>query len=168
VVGIDQSGAMIRMARRRAPRATFARGSIVGARLPSCDGVTAIGEILNYLPGPAAVRRVFRAARRALRPGGAFVFDILLPGRDVRVNARVERDWATISRNVDDGRRLVRTITWFRRVGRMWRRGGEEHVQRLYPEERIAAMLRQEGFEETHRPGPWARHALFVAQRPRG
>jgi len=166
VWGVDRSRAMIAMARRRVPRGAFVRASIVEARLPACDAVTAIGEILNYLGGPAEVRRVFRSVRAALRPGGAFVFDVLLPQRDVRVNARVERDWATISRNEDDGRRLVRDITWFRREGRVWRRGREVHRQRLYRASELAAWLRREGLAVRVTAGPWPRHALLAAILP--
>ena len=37
VLGIDQSAAMIDLARRRVPEAAFRRGSFVTTRLPVCD-----------------------------------------------------------------------------------------------------------------------------------
>src|SRR5262245_40576734 len=49
VLGIDQSAAMLAIARERVPRGQFRQGSFVSADLPPCVAVTAMGEILNYL-----------------------------------------------------------------------------------------------------------------------
>ncbi|MGD0438449.1 MAG: class I SAM-dependent methyltransferase, partial [Bryobacteraceae bacterium] len=48
VLGIDQSAAMIRLARRCAPESKFKIASLRDAELPACDAVTSIGECLNY------------------------------------------------------------------------------------------------------------------------
>src|SRR5262249_61269730 len=78
VTGIDRSAAMIRLAHQRAPRARFRVAAIERSRLPSCDGVTAIGEVVNYMPGGVpALRRLFRRVHDALRPGGVFIFDFI-------------------------------------------------------------------------------------------
>jgi protein-L-isoaspartate O-methyltransferase len=47
VVGIDQSEALIALARRRAPHADFRVGSFVSEPIPECDAVLAIGEVFN-------------------------------------------------------------------------------------------------------------------------
>ena len=52
VLGIDISEAMIRIARRRAPRAEFRIGSLFDVDLPLCNGVTSLGECVNYLFDP--------------------------------------------------------------------------------------------------------------------
>src|SRR5262245_42108156 len=57
VVGIDLSPAMVRLARRTAPKALFRRGSLFGAAIPRCGAVTAIGECLNYGTDSSAVGR---------------------------------------------------------------------------------------------------------------
>src|SRR5437879_2759974 len=49
VLGIDRSSAMIAMARRNAPGASFRRGSFLKIALPSCDAIVAVGEVFNYL-----------------------------------------------------------------------------------------------------------------------
>ena len=46
VLGVDLSPAQINLARARAPRARFATGSLLSAKIPACDAVTAIGEIV--------------------------------------------------------------------------------------------------------------------------
>src|SRR5277367_5975285 len=48
VLGVDQSSAMIRMARRFARQSKFKVASLLDVRLPACDAVTSIGECLNY------------------------------------------------------------------------------------------------------------------------
>jgi SAM-dependent methyltransferase len=94
VTGIDQSAAMIRMARKIAPAAKFHTASLWGAALPSCDAVTAIGECVNYTfdgeRGLRDLRLLFRRAGHALRPGGLFVFDFATPLRIPRSAAGKE------------------------------------------------------------------------------
>ena len=78
VVGIDQSPAMIRIARSIAPGARFRVARLERARLPPASAVIAVGEIVTYVPGGLQVlRRFFQRVRRALRPGGLFVFDFI-------------------------------------------------------------------------------------------
>jgi trans-aconitate methyltransferase len=65
VHGFDVSEAMIRLARRREPRATFEVGSFLDAAIPPCAAIIAIGEAFGYVaPGtgrPAALGSVFCA-----------------------------------------------------------------------------------------------------------
>src|SRR6185436_15830199 len=69
VVGIDQSEAMLALARARVPTAEFEQGSFVSTGLPACVGVTAIGEVVNYVfdsanddtARAALFRRIFNA-----------------------------------------------------------------------------------------------------------
>ena len=49
VLGIDISRAMIRMARKRAPRAQFRNESFLATKLPPCVVVTSLGECFSYL-----------------------------------------------------------------------------------------------------------------------
>src|SRR5262245_5094280 len=52
VLGVDQSEAMIRLARTKAPRARFVPGSFLDVPLPQCHAVTSLGECLCYLFDP--------------------------------------------------------------------------------------------------------------------
>jgi SAM-dependent methyltransferase len=141
VFGVDQSTAMIRMARRNAPRSTFQVASLLRVKLPACAAITSIGECLNYCfdegNGRQALVRFFRRVYRALRPGGLFVFDIAEPSRIPKEPEKkwmAGRDWvALVSIAGDRGRNsLRRQITTFRRIGKLYRRSEETHTLRLY------------------------------------
>ncbi len=172
--GIDASAAMIRLARRRAPRAGLIRADLSRAALPRCAALTALGEPLNYLAGPPEVRRLLARARAALEPGGLFIFDVRLPNpRLPRVStvARVEERWAVFveKRQNAGGTRLERRILSLTRKGRTWRPDEELHALRLYPMATLRSWLKIAGFRvETRggydRPLGPAR-AVFIASR---
>ncbi len=156
VWGLDISPAMIALARRRAPRATFVVGSLNATPLPTCDAAIAIGEVLNYLP---SIDRTLRRVRAALRPGGVFVFDALLPRpHRTRYAARSGEGWALIARIDESATRVRRDIATFR-DGRFAR---EVHEQRLYPVARILRRVRAAGFRARALKLD-AQHALLVA-----
>ncbi len=177
VFGLDISPAMIRLARKRAPGAIFACGSMVSIPYPRCDAITGLGESVNYLVRTSEVRGLFRRAYKALRRGGIFLFDLWEPPRSgtrIRRNvARVEDSWAVFADIEENGasRDVVRRITWFCRAGRNYRRGNELHRQRLYASGEIAGWLREAGFRVRCLrryagwcPGP--RRAIVVARKP--
>ncbi|MBI3770557.1 MAG: class I SAM-dependent methyltransferase [Deltaproteobacteria bacterium] len=62
VLAIDASPAMLRRARRRIVGARFARGRLPGVTIRPCDAVVAVGEVVNYMAGPAAFARLFAAS----------------------------------------------------------------------------------------------------------
>jgi SAM-dependent methyltransferase len=179
VLGIDQSSAMLKIARRRAPQARFRRASIYSTALPRCAAVTALGEILNYrfdeVAGLESLRTLFAVVNAALLPGGLFIFDIATPNR---VHGRRERhlltdDWALITEHTHsaDKTLLTRRITTFRRSGAAFRRTEEEHHLRLYEVQDIAAALRSIGFRVRIRGGygerPFPRGLrAFLARKP--
>jgi len=145
---------MIRLARKQAPRARLRTGSFLAVRLPACDAVTALGEVFNYRfdegTNRRSLARFFRSVRDSLRPGGLFLFDAAGPGRcRGRAQGHWEGDGWTILVDYlhDPGKnRLTRTITTFRRAGRVFRRTREVHVQQLFRPSEIARMLRAAGF----------------------
>ncbi len=156
VLGVDQSAAMIELARKVAPRARFERGSLFEAKLPPCDAITSMGESFNYAfpqsrSTPTALRGLFRRAFRVLRPGGVFLFDFAtperLPKQGPRVFWREGRDWAICAVTSDEQGSLRRHMTWFRKEGRLYRRGEETHELRLYEPRDLAAELEACGFE---------------------
>lgn len=150
VLGIDISRAMIELARKRVPAARVIQVSFLSAKLPPCDAVTALGEIFNYTfdgrNGLGALASFLRRVYKALRPGGVFIFDIAEPGRELRRAHAQGKDWAILF--TAEARRdlLVRRMTAFRKVGKLYRRSEETHRLRLYPSAAIAAALRRAGF----------------------
>jgi SAM-dependent methyltransferase len=157
VLGIDTSRPLLARARRQAPRARFRHASFLEEPLPRCAAVIAVGEVLSYTD--RSLGPVFARVRRALRPGGLFIFDLAGPGRvpggrPVRTWAQDE-DWAILVESEEDPRRrlLTRRMTTFRRASRGWRRGTEIHRQRLRSASELAAQLRKGGFRVRIRCG---------------
>lgn len=155
VLGVDQSPAMIRIARRVAPRAQFRVASLVSVELPACHAITSIGECLNYTfdqrNSRMELRRFFRRVYRALIPGGVFIFDIAEPTR-VPKNPEKKwsegRDWAILVNIEGDRARrvLCRRIVTFRRIRNTFRRSEETHLLRLYCAEELVTDLARCGF----------------------
>jgi SAM-dependent methyltransferase len=146
---------MLALARQVAPGARFVRASAYDFDFPACDAVTAIGEVLSYLPPGAkaapSLPRLFRRIAGALRPGGLLVFDLIVTEKRRPMIYRTWRssgDWAIVADVTEQpaGRRLVREITTFRRVGARYRRSHEKHVVRICSRAAIEQMLRQAGF----------------------
>ena len=155
VTGIDPSSAMLALARQVAPDARFVRASAYDFDFPACDAVTAIGEVLSYLPSGAnavpSLPRLFRRIAGALRPGGLFVFDLIVTAPRSPMTYRTWQtgdDWSVLVAVTEQParRRLVREITTFRRVGARYRRSHETHVVRVCSRAAIERMLRQAGF----------------------
>ena len=181
VLGIDISPAMIRLAEKNAPKARFRAGSFLRTKLPLCNAVTAVGEVLNYQfdnqKHQRGLSNFFRRVYSALSPGGLFVFDIATPGRAGRAGFSEGfssgRDWAILFRAEEDKRRrlLIREISTFRQVGKHYRRAQEMHCLRLYPVAAIDCMLQEVGFRVELRGGYGKQQLppglkVFVAQRP--
>jgi SAM-dependent methyltransferase len=154
VFGVDQSKALIRIARRVAPESEFAVASLWDAELPRCNGITSLGECLNYCFDPTGGRmlHLFRRAWRALRSGGLLVFDFATPARlrartPVR-NWREGSDWAVLVNVAGDREQniLRREIVSFRKIGQLYRRSEETHLLRLYRPADVVQDLARCGF----------------------
>ena len=158
VLGIDLSPAMLKLARERAPDARFVRASFLDAKLPPCDAVSAMGEVLCYALDRRNTRRQLRTllarVHAAVRPGGVFIFDVAEPGRvdDLPPKTYWEgEDWALLREAEEDSRRrtLMRRMTIFRRAGRSWRRSQEWHLLNLYPRDEVQHELERLSFTVT-------------------
>jgi SAM-dependent methyltransferase len=153
VHGIDRSSAMVRLARRVAPAATFERGSLESVSVPRCDAVTALGEVLGYVADGRRPRlfSLFHRVAKALRPGGLFAFDVLVRGGRRPMQYRTwtaDKGWAVLV-DVDedvDRHRLRRDITTFRQDGGGFRRHRERHVLYVMEPDDLRAQLRSAGF----------------------
>jgi SAM-dependent methyltransferase len=155
VLGVDQSAAMIRLARKKTPQAKFIRASFLDVKLPACDAVTSLGECLCYLldekNDPKELTKLFGRVYDALRPGGLFIFDIAQPGQ-LKKQDRIRNfdgpDW-TILREGDEDRDqmlVTRRMVIFRRIGKLYRRSEETHRLRLYWGTDLARILHDIGF----------------------
>lgn len=156
VLGVDQSKAMLAIARKRAPDGQFRMSSFLTAALPACMAATAIGEVFNYLFDSRNTRGslpgLFRRIYDALVPGGLLIFDVAGPGRIPRPATQRRywegKDWATLVEAREDRPQmlLTRRITSFRKIGKLYRRDEEVHQLRLYTHSELAVVLRDCGF----------------------
>ena len=154
VLGIDISPAMIEIARKRVPQATFRVGSLLRVKIPRCAAVTSLGECVNYLfdetNNMSQLRRLFNRVHSALQPGGLFIFDIAQPGRGKGPAQKHRRgkDWAVLLEVDEDyeTNRLTRRIVSFRKQGDLYRRDEEVHRLQLYKGSDVAQALREAGF----------------------
>lgn len=173
--GVDVSASMIAIAQRTSPSSEFLCDSFAEADLPACDGVTSLGEPLNYLNSGPLMRRTIRKVSAALRPGGVLIFDVRHPplGPQPPVNyVRSGPDWFCHSRIEEDQHSLTRHITTFRRVdGKHYRREEETHRLKLFARSEMVAWLRDAGFRVRtrrgygdYRLGP--RRSVFLCRKP--
>jgi hypothetical protein len=85
-------------------------------------------------------------------PGGVFVFDIATPERAPQDGPRIYwkqgPDWgiyASTTTTAHDG--LIRSMTVFRKTGKLYRRSEEVHGLRLYRVEEVVQDLKACGFQ---------------------
>ena len=171
VLGIDQSPALLALAKRHAPHASFTAGSFVDVDLPPCDAVLAIGEVLNYrFDERADLGEAARRVRAALRPGGLFLLDLAGPGRGTHRSRTEGPGWAVQMDAVEEGGTLTRRIVVVRRHGETMRRAEEVHELRLYGPDEVRTTLERQGFERVEAlPGYGALemaegHTAYVAR----
>jgi SAM-dependent methyltransferase len=155
VLGVDQSVAMIRLARKKALGAKFVRSSFLDVRLLPCSAVTSLGECFNYLfdakNGIKELTKLFSRVYDALRGGGVLVFDIAQPGQlppSQQIRSFSGPDWVIYREGEEDRPRkiLTRRMTIFRKVGQFYRRSEEIHCLKLYRGTDLARILRDIGF----------------------
>jgi SAM-dependent methyltransferase len=158
VLGIDISGAMLDIARKRVPTARFRQESLLKARLPPCVAVAAVGECFNYLFDENNTRQglyeLFGRIYKALDPGGVFLFDVAEPGRVSGPGPQLAHtegeDWTVFMSAEEDLTNvlLTRRITTFRKVvGELYRRDQETHQLRLVPKSELLEWLGELGFD---------------------
>ena len=164
VTGVDASSAMLGRAREKlgpSVRLVHARLPVPGPpQAPEAPGLglydaaVCCFDVVNYFVEDGELARVFRQVRRALRPGGLFIFD-------VNTRYKLQRlfgdrsfgddlgDFAYVQRaRYDPARhRCELFLTFFLREGEMYRRAVEHHVQRWFTDEEMCAALADSGFE---------------------
>ena len=174
--GIEQSRHLVRYARAAAPRAVVRHGAVHATSFPDCDAITAIGEVLSYRltrrSSSPSLRRIFKRAYQALRPGGVLVFDVLIAGRPFSYFTwRTGSTWAVLAHVTEKDDALIREIVTFRKRPGGYRRRSERHVLTVFTSRAVAGELRKAGFivRTTRRYGRFAlpvRRLGFVARKP--
>lgn len=162
MTGVDLAPAMIDIARRRAATAgvpvTFEVADM--RRLPHAaafDLALCFGDSLNYMLTAADFRKALTSMRRALRPGGWAIFDLLT----ATAVATYYADQAYILQNSDevyeahendfDAGREIGTLTvtaFVRRADGGYERIREVHHQRGYVPERVQTWAEAAGFTD--------------------
>jgi len=177
VLGVEQSAAFVRLARRVAPEARFVHASLWEAKLPRCAAVTSLGECLNYggRRSGRALAGLFRRILKALKPGGVFVFDAAgaerIPANGPRRWWTEGRDWAVLVENAGKSDELRRRIVCFRGSRHGYRRTEEVHHVGLYQPQEMLDALARAGFQAKAVTG-FGRFELpegitgFVARKP--
>lgn len=153
VHGSDVSPAMIRLARRHAPRARFMVASLADLKVPRCDAVVGLGEVVTYVGGGLpALSRFFARVHDALEPGGLFVFDFMqsATGRTFATKTHEGDGWSMAVRADYDraSRTLTRRMAIVRRIGGRTRRSRETHRVHIYSRREIRTALVRAGFRD--------------------
>ena len=184
VIGADISREMLELAAQKARqsgvRAQFVCQDMCALTLPHpSDAIVCACDGVNYLTGDGRVRAFFAAARRALRPGGALVFDISTPYKLRQVMGDSffgeERDEvAYLWQNLREGDVLVMDLTFFiREEDGRYRRVVEKHRQRAHEPQNLARLLEESGFTDVRiygdrtfdAPGPEEMRVHICARR---
>ena len=177
VIGVDQSAAMLALAKRQSPTSKFIQSSLDTFSVPPCDAVTSLGEPFNYGAHRRSsdLRRVFARIASALRPGGMFLFDLILhEGKPMNYRSwRVGDGWTLLWEVTEDQKRRKLTrhnITFCIEKGQI-RRGEERHIVHLFRRKEVEQALRIAGFNFVVSPkyGSWSlpvRRLAFVATKP--
>ncbi len=160
VLGIDYSDSMIKLAERRVPGAGFVTGSIYKVSIPSCVGVIAVGEVLNYKfdenAGYKTIEKLFRKIYHSLEKGGVFIFDILevnqLRDDETSKTFTEGKTWTVLTEKKEDKKRneLERRIVIFNKVNHHYKRQEEIHRVKLYKKETLLEILIRTGFRCRH------------------
>ena len=174
--GIEQSRHLVRYARASAPKAVVKHGAVHSTSFPQCDAITAIGEVLSYRlahrSSPRSLPRIFQRAYQALRPGGVFVFDVIVAGPPFSYFTwRTGSTWAVLAHVTEKNETLTRQIVTFRKGRGGYRRSSERHVLTVFAVRAIVGELRKAGFivRTTRSYGRFAlpvRRLGFIARKP--
>lgn len=181
VTGVDGSRQMIRLARENAPAARFIVADARRFRLAAArDAAICMFDSLNHIVNTTELAAVFRRVYRALKPGGAFVFDLNME-EGYRARWRGSRkiiesdcvclvDFAYREQERVAESRLI--VFWF---DKKWRRCDLTLAQKCYCEAEVRAELQGAGFEDIGvyegqrdllMSGKGAGRAFFVCRRP--
>lgn len=186
VYGVDGSDEMLAQARIKAQemenQPIWSRQDMRHVVLPERVYLaTCLYDSLNYMLTSDDLLAVFRGVYRALLPGGLFLFDMntawaMATQWDDETLVTDSEDLTVIFESTYDAKRqrvsLIATL--FRRVGELYQKIVERHVEQAYPEEHIATLLTDAGFSveasyhcfRTTPPTPSTGRIMWAARKP--
>ncbi len=159
VLGADISEDMLAVAYEKTMdmegnRPYFIHQSMQELRLPyEMDCVMCCLDSLNYLTEPEDCRQAIFRVYEALAPDGCFLFDVNTPEKlramDGQVFLDEDDDVYCIWRGSFSEEENLCTygMDIFQRVGPVWHRSGEEHVEYAYTMEQLRGYLTEAGFK---------------------
>ena len=159
VLGVDRSEEMLTLAADKAAELDnppyFIRQRMEKLRLPQpVDLVVCCLDGVNYVTEPAALRECFARVRKALNPGGLFIFDInseaKLRGLDGQIFLDEDDEVFCLWRAEFDETTRVCTygMDIFQKQGRLWQRSREEHLEYAYRTQELTQWLGEAGFTQ--------------------
>ncbi|HEY7212857.1 MAG TPA: class I SAM-dependent methyltransferase [Bryobacteraceae bacterium] len=157
VTGVDNSAALIELARNELPRSVDLQ--VQDARElkfeASYDAVLSTFDSLNHILKLDELKAVFDGVHRALKPGGLFVFDMNLE----EAYAADLREWSVDIKDASVGlvrgrfdplsKRASTELIWFvKQDGDCWKQQRSTVEQQCYAQSEILEGLREAGFRE--------------------
>jgi SAM-dependent methyltransferase len=151
--GVDASPGMLKEARKKCPGVRFILSDVGEVRLNrKFDLVLFLFDSANHMNSLSHLRRVFKNARRHLREGGYFIFDIITDSgleRWEHVDIRRGEDYTVITNGYyyPEKRSADIFIEAFVRKGRLYDRVYQKVVGRAFQALDIFDSLSAAGFE---------------------
>lgn len=154
VTGIDPDPAMLAVAKERlGDRVSLILGSAESIPQKRYASVVSSLDVVNHITSPAELQKAFSAIRRAVRKGGAFLFDVNTRKKfesvygDQAYVLESERAFCAWQNDWDPKTETVRfTIDVFSREGESYRRRRDCFCERWYSTEFLQKALREAGF----------------------
>lgn len=174
MTGVDRSPEMLAMleAKKDDLPITTIRADIRDFSVPEpLDAAISLYDSINYLLTEDDLVQCFECARRALVPGGLFVFDMntyygLAEHWGTRTTVRETGDIYSIWQNSWDAENRVSTLHltfWEQpRPGETGPKFEEIHQERAYHKDEVERCLRHAGFREVH----FYQHGMFIPPGP--
>lgn len=156
--GIDQSEALLDIARKHSPGAELQKGNIWLSDFPQAIAISAIGEVLNYnfdgLNTDENLARLFEKCYKRLTEHGCLIFDFLEPnmldGESYAIRIIEDESWDMVVEYREDreNHNFQRQIRTFKKVDKgLYRKTTEIHKVRLFPKEKVILLLQRAGFK---------------------
>lgn len=162
VTALDPSGEMLTQAMDKAQGLEhpplFVCQAMEKLTLPApVDAIVSTIDAVNYVTAPKALAGAFCRMHRSLNPGGRLIFDVNTPYKYQSMDAQMYVDetqdtycvWRTFY-NESRGLCTYQVDLFTQGEDGTWERDDEEHHQRAYTQETLAAMLTQAGFATIH------------------
>ena len=155
MIGIDNSGEMLMIAREKSPEVLWLQQDMRELELfGTVAAVISVCDSMNYLLTEEDLLETLKKTENYLDPGGVLIFDMntLHKYRDILSDntfAENREEGSFIWENEFDPDTLenVYDLTLYIAEGEAFRRYEETHVQRAFPEETVIRLIKEAGLE---------------------